>query len=93
LPLFILNAPAHNLSFSILEVILDIFNYLQLMKFPVDYSSHIWTGEYTLIFSYIDPAYFIGSMSPSSKESFIIAAIAIMNVYTLSLILLFLLGV
>ena len=64
LQLFRVNLYYESPTLSLLETVLETFNYLQLHKFAVDYLSLYWFQSQTPIFLYLDPAYY-ASMLPN----------------------------
>lgn len=63
------------------------------MKFPIDTFSELWVGSPTAIMSNIDPTYLIANMNEKTKGSFIVALVILMNLYYMSLIVLYVIGV
>ena len=91
LPLFTTQVPQHPLSLSRLELLLYVFNYLQLLKFPFDYHSDTWLGqEQTALFVHLDPSFYTKGVTEST---ILVGCVVVMNVYVWVQVVVFLVGV
>jgi hypothetical protein len=64
--------------------------FIQILKFPIDYFSKYWFGDYQAVFYYLDLSYYEKYMTQNQYESILILTLIMITIYWMTRIALYL---
>jgi hypothetical protein len=83
------NPKEHSVGLRRVEIVLDVWFYLQLLKYSIDYFTLYWLGREQPILVHLNASYYSIFVSELVLQMMLYIAVAFMNIYWLAYFLLF----
>ena len=78
------------LPLNIIEIVLDFWFYLTMLKYSVDYFTPIWIDKEQPILSYLDPSFSLKLFTPNIREIFLYFTLSYITLYWMLPLMMFL---